>query len=179
VHTSVDWIHLLPGVTGIALACGVCLVRAGEEPMTPGRSWVAAAGIALLVTLPAVSLSRQGLTERFLGQARSALAADPAAALRDADRALRLDAEAVGAYYTKAAALARFNEAGAARAALLEAARREPGDFVTWALLGDLAVRAGNVAEAKRLYGRALRLNPRDPSLVALARDPRAAAGAK
>ena len=57
-------------------------------------------------------------------------------ALREADRALRLDPEAMGAYYAKAAALARFNEAGAAKAALREAARREPGDYVTWALLG-------------------------------------------
>ena len=127
------------------------------------------------MTLAAVSLSRQALSEHFVSAARSALGQDPATALREADRALRLDPEAMGAYYAKAAALARFNEAGAAKAALREAARREPGDYVTWALLGDLAVRTGNLGEAGRLYRRALALNPRDPSLLALARDPASA----
>jgi tetratricopeptide (TPR) repeat protein len=134
-----------------------------------------AVGAAVLVTLGAVSLSRQALSEQFLGDARAALGTDPATALRDADRALRLDPEAVGAYYTKAAALARFDEPAAARATLTEAARRAPGDFVTWALLGDLAVRAGDLGEARRAYGRALRLNPGDPSLRALAADPSSA----
>jgi len=46
---------------------------------------------------------------------------------------------------------------------------------VTWALLGDLAVRTGHLNDAGRLYKRALTLNPRDPSLLALARDPRSA----
>jgi hypothetical protein len=176
-HTSVDWIHLLPGVTAIAVVAAVCLVRRPEQtrpdPRRPGlRGWAPTLGVALLVTLAAVSLSRQALSEHFVSAARSTLVQDPAAALREADRALRLDPEAVGAYYAKAAALARFDEAGAAKAALREAARREPGDYVTWALLGDLAVRTGDLKEAGRLYGRALALNPRDPSLVALARDP-------
>ena len=46
---------------------------------------------------------------------------------------------------------------------------------MTWALLGDLAVRRGDLAEARALYGRAHALNPRDPSLDALARDPQPA----
>jgi Flp pilus assembly protein TadD len=107
--------------------------------------------------------------------ARAAVPGDPATALREADRALRIDPELIGAYYAKAAALARFDESDASKAALREAARREPRNFVTWALLGDLAVRTGNFGEARRFYRRALALNPRDPSLVVLARDPRSA----
>jgi Flp pilus assembly protein TadD len=64
--------------------------------------------------------------------------------------------------------------AGGARAALLEATRREPHDFVTWALLGDLAVRRGDLAQARRDYGRASELNPRGPGLESLAKNPRA-----
>jgi len=178
-HTSVDWIHLLPGVTAIAIVAAVCLVRrpeqARDEPRRRGFRWAPAIGVAVLVTFVAVSLSRQALSGHFLSAARAALAKDPATTLREADRALRLDPEAIGAYYAKAAALARFNEPRAAKAALREAARREPGDYVTWALLGDLAVRTGHLNDAGRLYKRALTLNPRDPSLLALARDPRSA----
>ena len=37
---------------------------------------------------------------------------------------------------------------------------REPHNFVTWALLGDLDVRRGDLAEAAAAYGRASQLNP-------------------
>ncbi|MDQ3678038.1 MAG: hypothetical protein M3401_14790, partial [Actinomycetota bacterium] len=88
----------------------------------------------------------------------------------------RLDREAIAAYYAKAAALARFGEGDAARAVLLDATRREPQNFVTWALLGDLSVRQGRLRAAQADYRRAARLNPRDPGLAKLAADPRAGA---
>ena len=75
------------------------------------------------------SLSRQGLAEHLRAEPQEALAERPAEALREADRALRLDPEAIAAYYVKAAALARFDEAEAAQAALREAARREPREL--------------------------------------------------
>jgi tetratricopeptide (TPR) repeat protein len=128
--------------------------------------------VAAGLVVAGVSLSRQGLAEHFRHDARAALASDPAEALRDADRSLRLDPEAVQSYYIKAAAFARFNEAAAARAALEEAARREPGRFVTWALLGDLAVRTGDLELARTRYQRAHSLNPLDPTLRRLATDP-------
>jgi UDP-GlcNAc:undecaprenyl-phosphate GlcNAc-1-phosphate transferase len=186
VHTSVDWIHLLPGVTGAALAfAAVLLVR--REPESAERAGLAAAGrrrrpriasavvVAVALAVAGVSLSRQGLAEHFRLSAQKTLAAEPANALRLADRALRLDPESVSSYYVKSAALARFNEPAAAQAALLSAAQREPHDFVTWALLGDLAVRTGDLEDAERFYGRAIELNPRDPALRAAARDAPAA----
>jgi cytochrome c-type biogenesis protein CcmH/NrfG len=97
--------------------------------------------------------------------------------VREADRAVRLDPAAIGAYYVKAAALARFGEAAAARQVLLDAADREPDRFLTWVLLGDLAVRAGDEAAARRAYGRALELNPRNTDLKRLTADPRSALG--
>ena len=105
--------------------------------------------VAVALAVAGVSLSRQGLAEHFRLSAQRALAERPADALRNADRSLRLDPEAVSSYYVKAAALARFNEPAAARRALLSAAEREPHDFVTWALLGDLAVRTGDLARAR------------------------------
>jgi len=182
-HSTVDWIHLLPGVTGVALAAGALALRAPEPTSANSKPRrlppvAASASVALLAgvfVFAALSLGRQGLAEYFRDEARSNLAQRPAEALADADRSLRLDPEAMTPYYVKAAALARFNEADAAEAVLRQAAAREPLDFVTWALLGDLAVRRGRLDDAKRHYGRSSGLNPRDRGLAALTSDPRPA----
>jgi cytochrome c-type biogenesis protein CcmH/NrfG len=172
VDACVDWMHLLPGVTGVALCGAVGLLLApgqdGRRPLAVAparRRLVLVAAITVGIGLAGVSLSRQWISETFQSRAQGALATRPADALREADRALRVDPEAIRAYWVKSAALARFGEAAASRAALEEAARREPGNYVTWALLGDLAVRAGEPAHAERLYRRALALNPRDADL--------------
>ena len=68
------------------------------------------------------------------------------------------------------AALARQGRYEPARDVLLEATRREPHDFVTWGLLGDLALRAGLVQSAMNYYREASALNPRDAGLSELAR---------
>jgi Tfp pilus assembly protein PilF len=156
------------------LVCAMCMV-AVAPPRAGRRSRVLPFAVALVITVAAVSLTRQAMTERFVDGARGALAADPARALGDADRALRLDPEVLAAYYVKAAALARFGEGDAARATLRAAAAKEPGEYVTWALLGDLAVRQGDIAGARRAYRRALEINPREPSLPPLIEDPRSA----
>ena len=172
VHTSVDWMHLIPGLTLVALAAMVALVRRprGEPRAAAGLRvprLVVPVAVALVLTTAGLSLVRQALAEHYESAARSAMPGDPSEAIRQADRSLRLDAESVPAYYVKAAAFARLGEGDAARQTLLEAARREPRDFVTWALLGDLAVRIGDEQSARSNYGRALRLNPRDAGLRA------------
>jgi tetratricopeptide (TPR) repeat protein len=116
----------------------------------------------VVLAITAISLNRQGLSVYFRDRAQSSLATDPAEALKQIDRSLRVDPSSVDSYYLKAAALARFSEADAARRALLEAARREPANFVTYALLGDLAVRTRHYGEADKLYRHSLALNPRD-----------------
>jgi UDP-GlcNAc:undecaprenyl-phosphate/decaprenyl-phosphate GlcNAc-1-phosphate transferase len=190
IHTSVDWMHLMPGITGIALAMVAVLalqrdprpagvpqrVHAGRLALRPAAMLAAGlAGLALVVS--AASLSRQGLASLFLDRSESALAARPADALREANRSLRLDAENPRTYYVKAAALARFNQADAARRTLMQAVAKEPDDFVTWALLGDLAVRQERYADAARNYARASALNPVDTTLRELARNPQGALG--
>lgn len=176
VHTSVDWLHLLPGVTALAIVAAGVLATvprrdggAAREPSRPTRL-AAATAVAVVLAVTGGTLVRQAMTDHFRHRAETALAERPADALRNADRALRLDPASLPSYYVKAAALARFGEGDAARATLTEAARREPGDFVTWALLGDLATRQGDEQAAQRYYGRALALNPKDPALQASAR---------
>ncbi len=184
-HTSVDWIHLLPGVTGIALALASIMVRgrreghAMAEATTPRRGTprlvLASTGIAVTLALAGFSLTRQGLAQFYSTRAQDALRQRPADAILNADRALRLDSYRVETYYTKAAGLAAFNQPAAAEATLLQATQEEPRNFVTWALLGDIAVRTGDLRLARHYYGRAHALNSRDPSLAQLARDPRSA----
>jgi predicted Zn-dependent protease len=131
--------------------------------------------VVLVLVAAEASLSRQGLGDLYRLRAQRDIDTKPAVALREANRSLSFDADAVTSYYVKAAALARFDQALAARDALIAALRREPSNFVTWTLLGDIAVRRGRFGAAKTDYSRAHALNPRDPSLTALAADPRGA----
>ncbi len=175
VHTSVDWMHLLPGLTGMALAGLAVLVMGAPERRPPRPRLLVAVAVSLLIGVAGLSLTRQGVAEHFRRVAQSALAERPAKALVEADRSLRLDAQAVSTYYVKAAAFARYGQADAAERTLREAAAKEPSDFVTWTLLGDFATRRGRPAQAREHYRRALALNPRNASLRRSLADPEAA----
>jgi hypothetical protein len=182
---SVDWMHLLPGLTGIALAAAAVLTW----PRTPALARVRVSGVtrvlsrrpalalgvsAIILTLIAAgaSLSRQGLAQLYREHAQNELARKPAAALGDVNRSLEIDSDSSQSYYVQAAALARFNQAHAAEAALARALAREPGNFVTWTLLGDISVRQRLLGPAKRDYTRAHELNPRNAAVRELALNP-------
>jgi tetratricopeptide (TPR) repeat protein len=176
VHTSVDWIHLIPGVTGAALAAAAVLLSPwGRAAPAVGRSVVhklVAAACVVLVVAAALFLGRATLADRAAQDAAAHVTMDPRAALADTSKALSLNGDAISSYYLRSSAYARLGDYGGARGALLAALRVEPRNFVTWALLGDLAVRHGDRALAQRYYRHALLLNPRDPQLPALARSP-------
>jgi hypothetical protein len=176
-HTSVDWLHLLPGLTGIALASAAALcVRESAAPAPgPGsrrRTVVAVLATIALVIFGAITVVRPLLAEHERSQAQSQVARSPARALASANRSLGLDPAPLLTYYVKSAAYARLGDYQDARATLLVAARREPHDFVTWVLLGDLATRRGDLPTARRAYLRAAGLNPRDQALRRLVRQP-------
>jgi UDP-GlcNAc:undecaprenyl-phosphate GlcNAc-1-phosphate transferase len=193
VQTSVDWMHLLPGLTAIALAAVAVLVWPRRRPAPAettvahsrfrrallGRPALALGASAVIVTLivAGASLSRQGLGDVYRSRAESELGSQPAVALTDVNRSLDIDSDSVQSYYVKAAALAHFDEASAAEAALGKALALEPDNFVTWALLGDIAVRERKPKQATRDYLRAHALNPRESSLMELALNARAALG--
>jgi tetratricopeptide (TPR) repeat protein len=128
---------------------------------------------AALALVGAALLGRAALAERYLDQGRAVLASRPATALERANESVRLNDEALSAYYLRSAAWARLGSYRQARAALGEATRREPHDFLPWTLLGDLATRRGDTSQAVHDYGRARRLNPRDPAIAALTREAR------
>jgi hypothetical protein len=181
VHTSMDWLHLIPGVTGIALFGAASLVAPRSSPegfARRSRPQVAVtAACILLATFGAVLVGRSAMADRYRGEADDAVASDPHRALDKIGKSLSLNDEKLASYYTQSAAFARLGRYQAARGSLREATRREPHDFVTWGLLGDLAVRRGDLRLARHDYGQAARLNPRDSSLRQLAAHPRLALG--
>jgi tetratricopeptide (TPR) repeat protein len=165
VHTSVDWIYLLPGVTGAAIASLAVLaghwdIRGSTSALRPVRA-VLFAGLVLGAASMAVLL----LADHRRQQAEHLIAQDPSAAIDAARSSLKLAAGTPETYYVLAAAQARINQYHAARATLLEASRRKPHDFLPHALLGDLALRRGDTRLASAEYQRALVLNPRSTTL--------------
>ena len=186
-QTSVDWMHLLPGLTAIAIAAAAVLVRSRSPQSAAAvsgysrfgkafasRPALALGASAILVTLvvAGASLSRQGLAEIYRSRAQHELAAHPASAIADANRSLSIDSDAMETYYVKAAALARFDQASAAQTVLRQALVHEPNNFVTWTLLGDISLRERTIGAAKQNYDRAHELNPRDLTLQGLAANP-------
>jgi hypothetical protein len=184
-QTSVDWLHLIPGLTGIALgAAAILLRRAPGAGMPAGQAAgdtapadnglrpfppVALAAVLALALVAIIFIGRPTLAEYLRVEAGDALATDPRAAVKSAEESLSLNADSLQGYYLKSAALARLDDYPRARNALREAIAREPHNYVTWALLGDLLTRRGEIAQAMRAYARAADLNPREPALRRLA----------
>jgi tetratricopeptide (TPR) repeat protein len=178
-HTSVDWLHNLPGVTGIALCAAAALVAPwsagrGSRRLMTGRI-VAVAAACIAAVAAAYSVGRLAIADRYRIDARDELRSDPVEALRLANQSLAFNDQSLPALHVKAAAYARLGRYRAARRAILQATRLEPHDHLPWALLGDLAVRRGDFATARRAYRRASELNPKSKAISALASNPRAA----
>lgn len=179
-HTSIDWLHILPGVTAIALICAALLVVT-PSARAQTEDWFDRAGMArnalllisvVLIALLAMSAGRQYAGERYRKSGQEELAQNPQAALEDADTALELNSGDMSAYYLRAAAYARLDNYDATRDTLLEAAETEPSNPAPWALLGDATIRTGDLEGARAYYQEALDRNPRDPQLQGLVDDP-------
>jgi tetratricopeptide (TPR) repeat protein len=178
-HTSVDWLHNLPGVTGIALCAAAALVApwssgGASRRLTSGRI-IAVAAACVATIAAAYSVGRLAIADQYRIDARDELRSDPVEALRLANQSLAFNDQSLPALYVKGAAYARLGRYRAARRAILQGTRLEPHDHLPWALLGDLAVRRGDFATARRAYRRASELNPKSRPIRALARNPRAA----
>lgn len=175
VHTSVDWLHVIPGVTGIALFAAAVLVspwrRERGSRASSGHA-VAVALCALLSAVGALTVGRAALADHYRGQAEDRVVSDPEGAIRKADDSLALNDEATDTYYVKSAAAARLGDFTGALAALREARDREPSNFIPYALMGDLAKRHGDYWLARDFYMSASERNPRDAVLHDVAVDP-------
>lgn len=165
VQTSVDWLHLLPGLTGLALAALVLLTPAAPAEATAAtpRRRIATSAFAVLAALVALlTVGRVVLADRYLTTAREHAAAQPAVALADIGNALRFDGDDADAYYLRAGILAAQDRYDDARGALLAVIADQPRNYLPYQLLGDLAMRRGDAATALRDYRAAAERNPRD-----------------
>jgi tetratricopeptide (TPR) repeat protein len=164
-QTSVDWLHNLPGITGLALVAAAVLM-AGDRAARPSRgvrSTVLVGAALVLIGLASVSVGRQYVGHRYGDAARSALASSPQTALADVKRALAFGAAPIQDRYVAAAAYARLGDYADARRALRSAVAHEPSNSVPWLLLGDLELRRHSPVAALRAYRRSEQLNPLDP----------------
>jgi hypothetical protein len=175
-QTSVDWEHLIPGLTGIALVGAAALLALGrKEPVRLSLSALSrpvrlglVTGIAVVTCAAAVLIGIRILSLNAASDAQHALAhSAPRATIVDATRALEYDPESVQALVSRAAGFAQFDAFSMARADLERAVRLEPHNWVNWALLGDLLTRRGKRAAAESAYRHALALNPLEPELQA------------
>ena len=173
-QSAVDWLWEIPGLAGLgvlALGLAVALMsvpeRAAAQPAPRSSLRLVTAG-ALAVA--ALAVTSAYLSDFQVRKARAAGARSPQTQLDEARTAQRLNPAAVTPRLLQAGALEQLGRVDGARAALSGARELEPESFVLLALRGDLEVRAGNRAAARRYYRQALALNPADVGLRQLAR---------
>jgi tetratricopeptide (TPR) repeat protein len=170
-QSLVDWLWLIPGLTGLGLVCLATAVAIVTLPSTAGAPPAGRRLGSLASRLPyaagAVIVALLFASDTYTRVARSEGTAGRLSAARTAHT---LNPWALEPHWLEAGALEEYGRVGQARAQLLEALDTNPSDFATMGLLGDLETRAGRTAQAKAWYRRALALNPGDVGLQQLAR---------
>ena len=126
-------------------------------------SLVVALGVLALL---AASLGRQYVATLYSNSGQALVTKNPLKALHKLRTAEQLDPWSMQTQYAVASAYARLNDYAAARTVLRHAEQLEPENYVPPALLGDIATRADDPSTTLAAYRRALRLDPREPTLV-------------
>jgi O-antigen ligase len=170
-QSAVDWLWLIPALFGLAVLALGLAARGEEAPDGLGPSRLALRiPIALALLAVILSVGALFLSGVYVRKAREQAFTSSQAALSSARAAARLNPVSVTPLYLQAGALESEGRRAAARRALFDALELERENFVTLGLLGDLELRAGNGAVARRYYHRALALNPLDIGLRKLSR---------
>jgi len=173
-QSAVDWLWLIPALFALAVFVLGLAARDDDDPPLPRpEAWLPRILICLVLGATILSVGTLFLSGVYVRKARQQEYGSPQAALASARTAGRLDPVAVTPLYLQASALESEGRRAAARRILFDALDLERENFVTWALLGDLEVRAGNEVVARRYYRRALALNPLDTGLQKLSRGER------
>lgn len=169
VHSSYDWFWHYPAVTAPAMF----LLGAAAAPrlLDPGRSLRGRRRDALVagIVIAALSCVPFFLSDRLLEDGTGLSQTDPAAAVRELDRAADLNPLAAQPLLVKGVVLSRLGESGEAIEAFREAADRQPDNYATHYFLAK-ELRASDPAAAAAEVQAALELNPRGPEVKALQR---------
>lgn len=148
-HAAIDWDWELMGVTAAALLVGAAWVKsAAARPAVQPALVVRVVGAAGFGLLAVVAMS-QLVTDTRLQQARDGLTSSPAHALERARAARRWAPWSSAPYVIESDALLALGRGAQARAALIEALDRDPGDWQLWGKLIVLGTPAEK-AEARR-----------------------------
>jgi hypothetical protein len=173
VHCLYDWDWDIPGVTlPLLLFLGVLAARApgarrlGAEAGA-GRA-AALAGVVALMALAAVSAVLPAWAQSKADGALASLGPTASDAQLDhadhqARLAARLDPLALDGLFARATIAERRRRLDDARAALLDAVRRQPDSELAWSKLASLDLIRVDVAGARRAAARALALDPMNP----------------
>ena len=175
-----DWLWLLPTVTGLGLLslalAAVPRGRAEDRPAPLKLPWfrererqVARFGIAALLAGAAISVVLLYLGDLYIRKARDEQGRSASAQLSAAKTAADFNPVSVIPLYLQASALEAEGNRDEALAKLQDALAKEPANFVTLTLLGDLEVRDSKFAVAADYYQRASDQNPLDVGLQQLA----------
>jgi hypothetical protein len=175
-----DWLWLIPTVTGLGvLSLALAAVprgRAEDKPAPLQLPWfkererlIARFGIAALLAATALSVIFLYLGDLYIRKARDDQGVNVSAQLSAAKTAAKFNPVSVIPLYLQASALEAQGNRDEARAKLQDALDKEPRNFVTLTLLGDLEIRDQQFAAAADHYQSASDLNPLDVGLQQLA----------
>jgi hypothetical protein len=161
LHSSVDWLFLIPAVAIPAfVALGVCAAAGGlpELRLAPGwqRASLAVGALVAMVAAVPVYLSTS-LTTRAESQA----ATSTSRALDTLSLAARANPWAVQPKIVRSAILLDAGRPAEAIRAAHQATRRAPQMWLTWQALADAERAAGHRAAAAQAIARARALNPK------------------
>jgi len=175
-----DWLWLFPTVTGLGLLslalAAVPRGRAEDRPPPLQLRWfrerprlVARYGIAALLAGVAISVIFFYLGDLYIRKARDEQGKSASAQLSAAQKAADFNPVSVIPLYLQASALEAEGKRDEAVTKLQDALGKEPDNFVTLTLLGDIEVRDSKFSPAADYYQHASDLNPLDVGLQQLA----------